>query len=187
MPCAANLPSSTRGVVAVKRQALRAQGRAGRRTRHSMKCLRTTAAEASRRAVATSMSARRAALPAASASSHDHLHQTDRGGRASAELHKLLRDRTELFSRAVQPILWLVVFGQVFSRVRDIPTGGIGYLAFLTPGILAQSVLSAQSRTFAGARPDAGVTYNRSPAGFRKPSEAKARRANRARAASVLA
>src|SRR5271169_927631 len=60
---------------------------------------------------------------------------------ASAELHKLLRDPTELFSRAVQPILWLVVFGQVFSRVRDIPTGGIGYLAFLTPGILAQSVL----------------------------------------------
>jgi ABC-2 type transport system permease protein len=60
---------------------------------------------------------------------------------ASAELHKLLRDPTELFSRAVQPILWLVVFGQVFSRVRGIPTGGVSYLAFLTPGILAQSVL----------------------------------------------
>src|SRR5271166_4104299 len=60
---------------------------------------------------------------------------------ASAELHKLMRDPTELLSRAVQPILWLVVFGQVFSRVRDIPTGGVGYLAFMTPGILAQSVL----------------------------------------------
>jgi len=60
---------------------------------------------------------------------------------ASAELRKLMRDPTELFSRAVQPILWLVVFGQVFSRVRGIPTGGVGYLAFLTPGILAQSVL----------------------------------------------
>jgi ABC-2 type transport system permease protein len=58
-----------------------------------------------------------------------------------AELKKLLRDPTELFSRAVQPILWLVVFGQVFSRVRGIPTGNISYLAFMCPGILAQSVL----------------------------------------------
>jgi len=58
-----------------------------------------------------------------------------------AELKKLLRDPTELFSRAVQPILWLVVFGQVFSRVRGIPTGNLSYLAFMCPGILAQSVL----------------------------------------------
>ncbi len=58
-----------------------------------------------------------------------------------SELKKLLRDPTELFSRAVQPILWLVVFGQVFSRVRGIPTGNVSYLAFMCPGILAQSVL----------------------------------------------
>ena len=59
----------------------------------------------------------------------------------AAELSKISRDPTELFSRAIQPVLWLVIFGQVFSRVRDIPTGGISYLAFMTPGILAQSVL----------------------------------------------
>ena len=59
----------------------------------------------------------------------------------AAELKKISRDPTELFSRAVQPVLWLVIFGQVFSRVRDIPTGGVSYLAFMTPGILAQSVL----------------------------------------------
>ena len=35
----------------------------------------------------------------------------------------------------------MVVFGQVFSRVRGIPTGNVSYLAFMTPGILAQSVL----------------------------------------------
>ncbi len=58
-----------------------------------------------------------------------------------AELKKLLRDPTELLSRAVQPILWLVVFGQVFSRVRGIPTGSLSYLDFMCPGILAQSVL----------------------------------------------
>ncbi len=60
---------------------------------------------------------------------------------AEVELKKLLRDPTELFTRAVQPVLWIVIFGQVFSRVRGIPTGSVGYLAFMTPGILAQSVL----------------------------------------------
>ena len=62
---------------------------------------------------------------------------------ASAELHKVGRDPTELFTRAVQPALWLVVFGQVFSRVRAIPTGDLTYVEFLAPGILAQSVLFA--------------------------------------------
>ena len=62
---------------------------------------------------------------------------------AQVELKKLLRDPMELVSRAVQPVLWLAVFGQVFSQVRGIPTGNIGYLAFMTPGILAQSVLFA--------------------------------------------
>jgi ABC-2 type transport system permease protein len=60
---------------------------------------------------------------------------------AQVELKKLFRDPTELFSRAVQPVLWLVIFGQVFSKVHGIPTGGVSYLAFMTPGILAQSVL----------------------------------------------
>jgi ABC-2 type transport system permease protein len=60
---------------------------------------------------------------------------------AEVEVRKLLRDPTELGTRAVQPALWLVVFGQVFARVRGIDTGPVGYLAFLAPGILAQSVL----------------------------------------------
>jgi ABC-2 type transport system permease protein len=60
---------------------------------------------------------------------------------AQVELKKLFRDPTELFSRAVQPVLWLVIFGKVFSKVRGIPTGKVSYLAFMTPGILAQSVL----------------------------------------------
>ena len=60
---------------------------------------------------------------------------------AEVELRKLRRDPTELFTRSVQPVLWLTVFGQVFGHVREIPTGGLSYLAFLAPGILAQSVL----------------------------------------------
>ena len=68
---------------------------------------------------------------------------TESAAIAEVELKKVLRDPTELFTRAVQPTLWLVVFGQVFSRVRGIPTGNVSYLAFMTPGILAQSVLFA--------------------------------------------
>jgi ABC-2 type transport system permease protein len=60
---------------------------------------------------------------------------------AQIELIKLTRDPTELISRAVQPVLWLVVFGQVLAHVHGIYAGEVGYLAFLTPGILAQSVL----------------------------------------------
>ncbi|HVP66455.1 MAG TPA: ABC transporter permease [Anaeromyxobacteraceae bacterium] len=60
---------------------------------------------------------------------------------ADAELHKLFRDPTELFTRSVQPILWLLVFGQVFTRTHAIPTGGLTYLDFMAPGVLAQSIL----------------------------------------------
>lgn len=60
---------------------------------------------------------------------------------AQIELIKLARDPAELISRAVQPVLWLVIFGQVLAHVHGIYTGEVGYLAFITPGILAQSVL----------------------------------------------
>ena len=57
------------------------------------------------------------------------------------ELQKLSHDRTELFTRAVQPVLWLVIFGQTFDRIHAIPTGSTSYLDFLAPGIIAQSGL----------------------------------------------
>jgi len=60
---------------------------------------------------------------------------------AQAEARKLLRDPTEMASRAVQPVLWLIVFGQVFTRTHAIPTGSLSYLEFMAPGVLAQGVL----------------------------------------------
>ena len=57
------------------------------------------------------------------------------------ELQKLRHDPSELITRAVQPTLWLLIFGQVFTQIKVIPTGGIPYLDFLAPGILAQSAL----------------------------------------------
>ena len=60
---------------------------------------------------------------------------------AEMELRKLRHDPTELLTRAIQPALWLLVFGEVFTRIHAIPTGGVPYLDFLAPGVLAQSVL----------------------------------------------
>jgi ABC-2 type transport system permease protein len=57
------------------------------------------------------------------------------------EVRKLRHEPTELVTRAVQPALWLLIFGEVFTRVRAIPTGTIRYIDFMAPGILAQSVL----------------------------------------------
>lgn len=63
------------------------------------------------------------------------------GAFALVELQKLSHDRTELVTRMVQPALWLLIFGQTFSRLHVIDTGGVPYLAFLAPGIIAQSAL----------------------------------------------
>lgn len=60
---------------------------------------------------------------------------------AEAEVRKLRHDPVDLLTRIVQPALWLLIFGQVFARLRGIPTGGVSYRDFLAPGILAQSVL----------------------------------------------
>jgi len=57
------------------------------------------------------------------------------------EIRKLRHDPTDLVTRAVQPALWLIIFGGVFSRIRAIPTNGVQYMDFLAPGILSQSVL----------------------------------------------
>ncbi|MEM1587028.1 MAG: ABC transporter permease [Candidatus Bathyarchaeia archaeon] len=55
------------------------------------------------------------------------------------EMRKLRHDRTELYTRAIQPILWIAVFGPIMGNVRAIPTGGIPYTDYITPGALIQS------------------------------------------------
>jgi ABC-2 type transport system permease protein len=63
------------------------------------------------------------------------------GAMCAVELQKLRHDRTELYTRAVQPALWLLIFGETFTRIKAIPTGGIPYLDYLAPGIIAQSAM----------------------------------------------
>jgi ABC-2 type transport system permease protein len=60
---------------------------------------------------------------------------------AELEARKLRHDPTDLLMRGVQPLLWLLIFGQVFTHTRAIQTGNLPYQDFIAPGILAQSVL----------------------------------------------
>jgi len=57
------------------------------------------------------------------------------------EVAKIRHDRTELYTRAIQPALWLLIFGETFTRLRAIPTGNRSYLEFMAPGVIAQSAL----------------------------------------------
>jgi ABC-2 type transport system permease protein len=58
-----------------------------------------------------------------------------------ADLRKLRHDPTELFARMIQPVIWLLIFGQAMGKARAIPTGESSYLDYLAPGVLAQSIL----------------------------------------------
>ena len=69
----------------------------------------------------------------------DYVNQTM--GVAAAEVQKLYHDPLELLTRAVQPVLWLMLFGEVMARVRGVAPSNIPYLDFLAAGILAQSAL----------------------------------------------
>ncbi len=60
---------------------------------------------------------------------------------AGMEVRKLRHDPMELASRAVQPALWLAIFGQAMAHAHALDTGDVPYLDYLVPGILAQSVL----------------------------------------------
>ncbi|MEM2842650.1 MAG: ABC transporter permease [Candidatus Bathyarchaeia archaeon] len=55
------------------------------------------------------------------------------------EFRRLKHDRTEVYTRSIQPILWLVIYGSTMSAIKAIPTHGIPYIDYITPGILIQS------------------------------------------------
>ena len=60
---------------------------------------------------------------------------------AEMEARKILHNSSALWVRAIQPALWLIVFGEALSGVRGLSPNGVGYVEFITPGILSQSVL----------------------------------------------
>jgi ABC-2 type transport system permease protein len=57
-------------------------------------------------------------------------------------LRVFLRQPYYIIATLVQPIIWLLLFGQLFKRVSEIPgfSGG-SYIAFLTPGVVVMSAM----------------------------------------------
>ncbi|MBO3762909.1 MAG: ABC transporter permease [Candidatus Brockarchaeota archaeon] len=56
------------------------------------------------------------------------------------EVRRIMHDRTELYTRAVQPILWIGVFAPVMEKLRVVPIPNVTYMEFITPGVLVQSI-----------------------------------------------
>ena len=63
------------------------------------------------------------------------------GAIVETDLRKLKHDPFELFTRMIQPAIWLLIFGQAMAKTKIISTGSLSYLDYITPGILAQSIL----------------------------------------------
>jgi ABC-2 type transport system permease protein len=60
------------------------------------------------------------------------------------QVRALLRQPYFLVITLFQPIIWLLLFGQLFKRVADIPGfATTSYIAFLTPGIVVMTALFA--------------------------------------------
>ncbi|MDX6505456.1 MAG: type transport system permease protein [Gaiellaceae bacterium] len=58
-----------------------------------------------------------------------------------AELRKLRHDHLDIFTRSVQPLLWLFVFGTALQHNRALAGGSRDYRAYLAPGVMAQAAL----------------------------------------------
>src|SRR5699024_5682978 len=62
-------------------------------------------------------------------------------------LRAFVRQPVFLGVNVLQPLLWLLLFGQLFKSVVDIPgfSGGDDYLVFLTPGIVMMMAMFASA------------------------------------------
>ena len=60
---------------------------------------------------------------------------------AQAELRKLRHDPLDIFTRSVQPLLWLFIFGTALAHNHTLVPQGVSYRAYLAPGVMAQGAL----------------------------------------------
>jgi ABC-2 type transport system permease protein len=60
---------------------------------------------------------------------------------AQAELRKLRHDQLDIFTRSVQPLLWLFIFGTALNHRRALGIGSLDYHAYLAPGVMAQAAM----------------------------------------------
>jgi ABC-2 type transport system permease protein len=58
------------------------------------------------------------------------------------ELKHFLRSKVSIFASIIQPLVWLLLVGNIFSRTRALPGfPARSYLDFMTPGVLAMTAL----------------------------------------------
>jgi ABC-2 type transport system permease protein len=60
---------------------------------------------------------------------------------ALAEMRKLRHDHVDVFTRSVQPLLWLFLFGTAMRHSRLLTVGTLDYRAYLAPGVMAQAAM----------------------------------------------
>jgi ABC-2 type transport system permease protein len=60
---------------------------------------------------------------------------------AQAELRKLRHDHLDIFTRSVQPLLWLFIFGTALRHNSALTVGKLDYRAYLAPGVMAQAAM----------------------------------------------
>jgi ABC-2 type transport system permease protein len=60
---------------------------------------------------------------------------------AWAELRKLRHDHVDIFTRSVQPLLWLFIFGTALRHNSALAGGSQDYRSYLAPGVMAQAAL----------------------------------------------
>ncbi len=71
------------------------------------------------------------------------------------QLKRLSRTPTIVVFSLIQPLIWLVLFGQMFSRIAHLPNavqqfGGVSYLQFFVPTVMLQSVLFGAGQSGVG-------------------------------------
>jgi len=60
---------------------------------------------------------------------------------AQAEMRKLRHDHIDIFTRSVQPLLWLFIFGTALRNNHSLTLGKLDYRAYLAPGVMAQAAM----------------------------------------------
>jgi ABC-2 type transport system permease protein len=60
---------------------------------------------------------------------------------AQAEMRKLRHDHMDIFTRSVQPLLWLFIFGTALRNNHSLTLGTLDYRAYLAPGVMAQAAM----------------------------------------------
>lgn len=66
----------------------------------------------------------------------------------SRYLKELYRQPVVIFLTLIQPVIWLLLFGELFKNVTQIPGfGGGNYATYLTPGVVIMTAMFASSWT----------------------------------------